>query len=67
MEDCEIECLNILKNVYNIIPLFYFRYVDDTIMCVRKDSINKILRVFNSYDDNLNFTYELELNNKLKF
>ena len=65
MEDCETECLNILKNVHNIIPLFYFRYVDDTLMCVRKDSINEIFRVFNSYDENLNFTYEFEIENKL--
>ena len=36
-------------------------------MCVKKDSSYKILRVCNSYDDNLNFTYELEMNNKLNF
>ena len=42
MEDCETECLRILKNEYSIIPLFYFCYVDDTLMCVKRESINNI-------------------------
>ena len=67
MEDCGTECLRILKNEYNTIPLFYFRYVDDTLMCVKRQSIDTILSVFNNYDDNLNFTFELGIENKLNF
>ena len=32
MDDLEMYCLRILKDN----PLFYFRYVDDTIMCINK-------------------------------
>ena len=68
MEDWKTECINISKNKYNIAPLFYFRYVGDILMCVEKDSIDNIFRVFiNSYDENLKFKFELEVENELNF
>ncbi|CAB0033083.1 unnamed protein product [Trichogramma brassicae] len=41
MEDLEDDCLRELKNNYNIVPLFYYRYVDDTIMCIKSECIDK--------------------------
>ena len=40
---------------------FWKRYVDDTICFIIVGSVNYILSVLNSFDVNINFTYELEL------
>ena len=37
MQDLEEECLKNFKKFNNYSPLFYFRYVDDTFLCVEKD------------------------------
>ena len=38
-----------------------------TLMYFVKDAINEILEVFNGYDVNLNFTFQLGIENKLSF
>ena len=37
---------------------FYCRYVDDTLVSVKEDQINKILKAFNSFHNNLQFTVD---------
>ena len=63
MEDLETECLRKLS----FAPAFYFRYVDDVITCVPHDKIDEILAMFNTYDDRLQFTYEIENTQNLHF
>ena len=63
MEDLEIHSINKL----NVKPLFYFRYVDDIILCIPKNTIEHTVNTFNSYDQNLQFTVELAQNNCLSF
>ena len=57
MEDLETNALLILKNKFNITPIIYVRYVDDSFLCVNKNSISTILDVFNNYDTHLQFTH----------
>ena len=63
MIDLEIEC--IAKLDFN--PLFLFRYVDDIVCCILRDKLDEMLVVFNSYDDRIKFTYEIEKNNRITF
>ena len=49
MEDLEIECIEKL----NVKPLFYFRYVDDILLCVPSNSIDHTLNTFNTYNHKL--------------
>ena len=49
------------------IPLFYFRYVDDTILCIKSDQVDTVLQVFNNYNPHLKFTFELEINSSINF
>ena len=46
---------------------FFKRYVDDTICFIKVGSVNCILSALNSFDVNINFTYELELEGILPF
>ena len=64
LDDLETHCLKNLEDNYNVKPLFYFRYVDDTIMCINKKHIDLVLKTFNSYNNKLQFTYELEQDKK---
>ena len=41
MDDLENYCFLILEKDFNCIPLFYYRYVDDTILCVLQKHISK--------------------------
>ena len=66
MEDLENECLTKLKDL-GCNPIFYYRYVDDTFLCIKKDSTQLVLDIFNNYDANLKFTYEIETNGALNF
>ena len=58
---------------YTMIPrlsnhlYFWRRYVDDTFTFVKEDSVTFILEKFNSYYQNLQFTYELENVGKFSF
>lgn len=62
MDDLESECLKTLS----FTPLFYHRYVDYTTTCVPENKIDEIVNEFNSYTDRLQFTYEVEMNNRLR-
>ena len=49
-------------------PLYYRRYVDDTFLLFASEShVKKFLRYLNSRHDNMNFTFETEVDNKLPF
>ena len=54
LEDLESYCISKLQSK----PLFYFRYVDDIVLCIHKNNIDDTLKTFNSYDTNLQFTVE---------
>ena len=63
MEDLEIHAIQQLT----VQPLFYFRYVDDIILCIPINTIDHTVNIFNSYDENLQFTVELSQNNSISF
>ena len=67
MTDIETRCLHLLKFIHNITPLFYYRYIDDTILSVDKNHVDTILDIFNSYHEKLKFTYEIEIKNSISF
>ena len=46
---------------------FYYRYVDDIIICVPERMIDYTVNLFNSFDKNLQFTVEISNNNKISF
>ena len=49
-------------------PLYYRRYVDDTFLLFASEShVKKFLRYMNSRHDNITFTFETELEDKLPF
>ena len=56
-----------MKEQHNILPKFYYRYVDDTIICIHKEDLQKVVEIFNNYDPNLKFTYEVESDNMINF
>ena len=37
---------------------FYVRYVDDTLLLVKRQGIDKVLQAFNGFDKNLKFTVD---------
>ena len=43
------------------------RYVGDTFCYVKIDTVNDLLDKLNGFHQNIQFTYELENNNKLSF
>ena len=53
MEDLETAVLSDLKHNHNCVPLFYFRHVDDTILYIKEDELDIVLKKFNSYDRHL--------------
>ena len=67
LEDLAIECLNRLKQKYNCEPKCYFRYVNDTFLCIQKRDFDHGFKVFNEYDSNIKFTHQMELNEKINF
>lgn len=67
MEDLEVSCLYMLKEECNNSILFYYRYVDDLLFCAHADDVNNILSVFNSYDNRIKFTHELQTENGINF
>ena len=67
MEDLESECLPVLKSKHNCIPKSYFRYVDDTFLIINKNDVDLVVNMFNSYDDNLKFTCEIENDCRISF
>ena len=67
MDYLENDCLRMLKDKHNCSPLFYYRFVDDTILCVQKQFIDSVLNIFNSQDNNLQFTFEVQQNDQINF
>jgi len=63
MQDLEISILDSLD--FHI--QFYFRYVDNIIICAPKDKIQHIKNKFNSYHERLKVTSELCINNEISF
>ena len=47
--------------------MFYYRYVDDTILCIKKNQLQSVLDTFNGYDKYLQFTHEIEIDNSINF
>ena len=47
--------------------MFYFRYVEDIITCIQIERIDEILSICNSYNVRLQFTHEIEKENKISF
>ncbi|CAB0040066.1 unnamed protein product [Trichogramma brassicae] len=66
MDDLETFCLSELKK-HQCNPIFYVRYVDDTVICVKREHIDLVLKTFNGYDKNLQFTHEIEKDGALNF
>ena len=61
----ELEKKILIKLPYNII--FYYRYVDDTLICLQNNKVEDILYRFRSIDKNLKFTLETSINNNINF
>ena len=47
--------------------LFWYRFVDDVITCVREDHIQTCLSTINSINSHIQFTVEIEMNSCLNF
>ena len=43
------------------------RYVDDTIAWIKQDSVEYVTQQLNSFHENIQFTYEMESDNKISF
>lgn len=50
-----------------LLPKIWWRYVDDVFSVVKKQKIDDIIQLLNSQYQSINFTYEIENNNKLNF
>ena len=42
-----------------VVP-FYFRYADDTLLCVPLDKLQTVIDTFNDYHPRIQFTHEIE-------
>lgn len=60
MEDVEKRA----NSSYNFPPKFWKRYVDDVCMALKKDQIQLFIHHLKSLEESINFTVELESNNK---
>ena len=47
--------------------MFYYRYVDDTLICLPENKVEDIRCRFNYIDKNLKFTIEISVNNNINF
>ena len=47
--------------------IFYYRYVDDTLICLPENKVEDILCRFNSIDKKLKFTLDKSINNSINF
>ena len=61
MQDLEIICLSQIDFHISI----YLRYVEDAFLIIPANKIEFSVTLFNSYQDRLSFTYEIENNNSL--
>ena len=56
---------SILERLGFVLP-FYFRYVD-TLLCVPLNKLQTIKDTFNDYRPRIQFTHEIERNNRISF
>ena len=63
MEDLE---RSVFEKLGFVLP-FYFRYVDDTFLCVPLDKLQIVIDTFNEYHPRIQFTHEIERNNRISF
>lgn len=52
LNDLENECLKMEKSNFNYTPIFYFKYVDDSLLCAYKKHIDIAVDTFNFFNDN---------------
>ena len=45
----------------------FIRYVDDALLLAKEDDIDNIVRQFNAFDDNFQFTIDKVIDNKVHF
>ena len=66
----EIVMEDLKKTVFErlefVVP-FYFRYVDDTLLCVPLDKLQTVIDTFNDSHPRIQFTHEMEKNNRISF
>lgn len=63
LDDLETYCPCLLVlNVHS-----YFRYVDDIFIIIPRNKLHHVLVVFNSYNNRLQFTYEIEKDGMISF
>ena len=46
---------------------FYNRYVDELFLLIPKDKLDHTFKIFNSFDKQIQFTYEIKKTSRLKF
>ena len=63
MDDLETQCLRSLQFDVSV----YYRYVDDIFAVIPRTEIDTILTTFNRYHQRLQFTHEIETNNRINF
>ena len=63
----ECEKVSVYKLMKEKCIMFYTRYVDDTLLIIKKRDINYFLNQFNSFDKNLKFTIDTFEKNALHF
>ena len=63
MEAAETKIINDLTHYIK----FYYRYIDDTLICLPKNKINDILNKFNNIHPKLVVTIEKSINDSIKF
>ena len=63
LECLELHCLNVLKNSV----VFYKRYVDDCLLIIKENDIDRCLCEFNDFNEHLKFTMENKENKSINF
>ena len=63
MEEAETKIINELSYYIK----FYYRYIDDTLICLPKNKINDVLNKFNKIHPKLIFTLEKSVNDSINF
>ncbi|XP_062558055.1 uncharacterized protein LOC134222926 [Armigeres subalbatus] len=65
--DCDGIVVGQRSSKAKILLPFLRKYVDDLITAIPLNQLKHVLDIFNSYDVHIQFTYELEVDNKLPF
>ena len=63
MEDLE---RTVFERLEFVVP-FYFRYVNDTLLCVPLEKLQTVIDTCNDYHPRIQFTHEMERNNRISF